>query len=230
MYGTYLRRELAGRTKQTVIVAVGLAIAIALVIVVNALSAGVRDAQSQALSSVYGVGTDLTVTGAQSEPGQGGGGPRFDFGADDGATSDGTTTLSQSRLMTDMRRGTLDASTVSTVSGLDGVSAATGALSLTNTTFSGQMPDRSADQGQGQQMGEPPAGGGPGGDGGSAFGVDSFSVLGVDPAASVGPLSAVTVSEGRDIAASDDGSDDHVLEVTVPARAGLAGGGPVDVR
>ena len=146
MYGTYLRRELAGRVKQTVIVALGLAIAIALVIVVNALSAGVRDAQSQALSSVYGVGTDLTVTGAQTEPGQGGG-TRFDFGAGEGATQDGTTTLSQSRLMTDMRRGTLDASTVATVTGLDGVAAATGALSLTNTTFSGQVPDRSAQSG-----------------------------------------------------------------------------------
>jgi len=57
MYWTYLRRELAGRTKQTVIVATGLAIAIALVIFVNALSAGVRDAQERALESVYGVGT-----------------------------------------------------------------------------------------------------------------------------------------------------------------------------
>ena len=52
MYGTYLRRELAGRKKQTMIVAIGLAIAIALVIVVNALTAGVRDAQAQALESV----------------------------------------------------------------------------------------------------------------------------------------------------------------------------------
>ncbi|MDQ1138410.1 putative ABC transport system permease protein [Microbacterium sp. SORGH_AS 1204] len=228
MYGTYLRRELAGRTKQTVIVAVGLAIAIALVIVVNALSAGVRDAQSQALSSVYGVGTDLTVTGAQTEPGQGGG-PRFDFGADDGATSDGTTTLSQSRLMTDMRRGTLDASTVSTVSGLDGVSAATGALSLTNTTFSGQLPDRSAGQGQVPQMGEPPAGGGPDGDGGSAFGIDSFSVLGIDPAASVGPLSSVTVTEGRALDASDTGANVAVVDATYAASAQLAVGGTLDV-
>ncbi|KQR26299.1 ABC transporter permease [Microbacterium sp. Leaf151] len=232
MYGTYLRRELAGRTKQTVIVAVGLAIAIALVIVVNALSAGVRDAQSQALSSVYGVGTDLTVTGAQTEPGQGGGGPRFDFGADAGTTTDGTTTLSQSRLMTDMRRGTLDASTVTTVEGLDGVSAVTGALSLTNTTFSGQMPDRGAETGTTQGEGmpqQPPSGGGPGGDGGSAFGVDSFSVLGVDPAASVGPLSAVTVSDGRALAASDAGTDVAVIDATYAASAGLAVGGTVDV-
>lgn len=236
MYGTYLRRELAGRTKQTVIVAVGLAIAIALVIVVNALSAGVRDAQSQALSSVYGVGTDLTVTGAQTEPGQGGGGPRFDFGADAGTTTDGTTTLSQSRLMTDMRRGTLDASTVSTVDGLDGVSAATGALSLTNTTFSGQMPERGTQAGtdtgttQGEGMPQqPPSGGGPGGDGGSAFGVDSFSVLGVDPAASVGPLSSVTVSDGRALSASDAGTDVAVIDATYAASAGLSVGGTVDV-
>ncbi|MFF0910739.1 ABC transporter permease [Microbacterium enclense] len=232
MYGTYLRRELAGRTKQTVIVAVGLAIAIALVIVVNALSAGVRDAQTQALSTVYGVGTDLTVTGAQTQPGEGGGGPRFDFGAEDGSTSDGTTTLSQSRLMTDMMRGTLDAATVATVTGLDGVSGATGALALTNTTFSGEIPDRSADAGtDGTEtggMGQPPAGG-PGGDGGSAFGVDSFSVLGVDPAASIGPLSSVTVSEGRALAASDAGADVAVVDATYAASAGLTVGGTVDV-
>jgi hypothetical protein len=43
-YWTYLRRELSGRKKQTTIVAIGLAVAVALVIMVNALSAGVRDA------------------------------------------------------------------------------------------------------------------------------------------------------------------------------------------
>ncbi|MCT2084874.1 ABC transporter permease [Microbacterium enclense] len=231
MYWTYLRRELAGRTKQTVIVAVGLAVAIALVIVVNALSAGVRDAQAQALSSVYGVGTDLTVTGAQTEPGEGGG-PRFDFGADDGSTQDGTTSLSQSRLMTDFLRGTLDATTVTTVAGLDDVTAATGALSLTNTTFTGEVPDRSAmsetDGAQGGGMGEPPAGG-PGGDGGSAFGIDSFSVLGVDPAATVGPLTSVTVSEGRALTASDTGMNVAVVDATYATSNTLTVGGTLDV-
>ena len=232
MYGTYLRRELAGRTKQTVIVAIGLAVAIALVIVVNALSAGVRDAQAQALSSVYGVGTDLTVTGAQTEPGSGDGGRRFDFGADDGSTSDGTTSLSQSRLMTDFLRATLDASTVATVAGLDGVASATGALSLTNTTFSGQVPDRSAaSEGDGPQdggMGEPPAGG-PGGDGGSAFDIQSFSVLGVDPAATVGPLTSVTVSEGRALTAADAGTNVALVDATYAASNSLTVGGTIDV-
>lgn len=229
MYGTYLRRELAGRTKQTVIVAVGLAIAIALVIVVNALSAGVRDAQTQALSSVYGVGTDLTVTGAQTQPGEGGG-ARFDFGAQDGTTTGGTTTLDQSRLVAERQRATLDASTVTSVADIDGVSAATGALSLTNMTFSGEIPQRGTGTGTTGSAptdgdGQPPADG----QGGGSFGVDSFSVLGVDPAASVGPLSAVTVSEGRALTGADVGSDVAVVDATYAASAGLAVGDTVEV-
>lgn len=229
MYGTYLRRELAGRTKQTVIVAVGLAIAIALVIVVNALSAGVRDAQTQALSSVYGVGTDLTVTGAQTQPGEGGG-ARFDFGAQDGTTTGGTTTLDQSRLVAERQRATLDASTVTSVADIDGVSAATGALSLTNMTFSGEIPQRGTGTGTTGSAptdgdGQPPADG----QGGGSFGVDSFSVLGVDPAASVGPLSAVTVSEGRALTGADVGSDVAVVDATYAASAGLAVGDTIEV-
>lgn len=229
MYGTYLRRELAGRIKQTVIVAVGLAIAIALVIVVNALSAGVRDAQTQALSSVYGVGTDLTVTGAQTQPGEGGG-ARFDFGAQDGTTTGGTTTLDQSRLVAERQRATLDASTVTSVADIDGVSAATGALSLTNMTFSGEIPQRGTGTGTTGSAptdgdGQPPADG----QGGGSFGVDSFSVLGVDPAASVGPLSAVTVSEGRALTGADVGSDVAVVDATYAASAGLAVGDTIEV-
>ncbi|WP_250646054.1 hypothetical protein [Microbacterium tenebrionis] len=139
MYATYLRRELAGRKRQTIIVAVGLGLAIALVIVVNALTAGVRDAQTQALESVYGVGTDLTVTGAAAEPGEGGG-QRFEFGSEAGEEAGDTTTLDQSMLTTDFRRGTLDASVLATVLGTDGVVAASGTLSLTNSTFSGELP------------------------------------------------------------------------------------------
>jgi ABC-type antimicrobial peptide transport system permease subunit len=232
MYLTYLRRELAGRKKQTIIVAAGLAIAIALVIIVNSLSAGVRVAQTQALASVYGVGTDLTVTGAAAEPGEGGG-RRFEFDESAGETTDGTTSLSQSRLMTDMMRGTLEASTVDSVAGLDGVAAASGALSLTNSTFSGEMPDRSqaAEGGSAEGgMGEPPAGGGPDGAGGSAFDVDSFTVLGIDPAASdVGPLSAITVTDGRALESSDAGGNVAVIDATYASSNELAVGGTIDV-
>ena len=54
MFVTYLRRELAGRRRQTAIVAIGMALAIALVIVVNAVSSGVQQAQADVLASFYG--------------------------------------------------------------------------------------------------------------------------------------------------------------------------------
>jgi putative ABC transport system permease protein len=228
MYLTYLRRELSGRTKQTVIVAAGLAIAIALVIIVNALTVGVRDAQTEALESVYGVGTDLTVAGAQQEPGEGGG-SRFEFDEDGGATADdGSTTLAQSQLRTDMMRATLDATTVDTASALDGVSSATGALSLTNSTFAGELPEMPVEG----EAGAPPADGGQqgGGFGGGSFDVDSFTVLGIDPAAqTVGPLSSVTVSDGRALDTGDAGQDVAVLDSTYATTNDLAVGGIVDV-
>lgn len=234
MFGTYLRRELSGRKKQTIIVATGMAIAIALVIVVNALSSGVRDAQAQALASVYGVGTDLTVTGAQAEPGAGRGGPQFDFGEDGGSTDDdGTTTLSQSRLMTDFLRGTLEASTLGTVAAIDGVAAASGALSLTNTTFDGELPsppsgDDTMERAQpGDGGGD---GGGGGGFGGGSFDIESFTVLGIDPAdTAVGPLSSAEVSEGRALAASDAGSEVAVLDAAYASSAEVAVGDTIDV-
>ncbi|MBA8815795.1 ABC-type antimicrobial peptide transport system permease subunit [Microbacterium halimionae] len=234
MYWTYLRRELAGRKKQTAIVASGLAIAIALVIIVNSLSAGVSDAQAVALQSVYGVGTDLTVSGAQAEPGEAGDRGQFEFGGDDGETSDGTTTLSQSRLSTDMQRGTLDATAVTTVSELDGVLGASGALSLTNITFDGEIPDMSqSDSGTaGGAPGDATEGGmgGPGGDGGSAFNVDSFTVLGIESAdTEVGPLSAVEVSDGRLLSESDAGENVALLDSTYATTNELAVGDTIDV-
>ena len=231
MYLTYLRRELAGRKKQTIIVAAGLAIAIALVMIVNSLAAGVRDAQAEALESVYGVGTDLTVTGAQAEPGQGG--ARFEFGQDGGTTAeDGTTELSQSRLITDPMRSTLDAAALDTVTGVDGVAAASAALSLTNMNFSGELPSApdASDSGAAEQAQPPQQGEGGGGFAGGAFGVDSFRVLGLDPGAdAVGPLSAVELTDGRGLEASDQGENVAVLDATYAATAELAVGDTMDV-
>jgi len=232
MYWTYLRRELGGRKKQTIIVAAGLAIAIALVIIVNSLAAGVRDAQAAALQAVYGVGTDLTVTGAAQQPGSGGNGQQFQFGKDSGSASGGTRTVDQSRLMTDFRRGTLAASTLATIEKIDGVAGASAALSLTNTTFSGQMPDISQNganagpQGGGQASTQS----GSDGAGGSQFDITSFTVLGIDPGnTAVGPLSAVTVSSGRTLAASDQGKDVALVDATYAKTNSLKTGGTVSV-
>ena len=240
MFFTYLRRELAGRRRQTAIIAIGMALAIALVMIVNSVSAGVSTAQASVLQSVYGVGTDLTVSQtpvAPEEGGEGGGPQRFEFGADDGtATTDGSTEVSQSRLTAGFGSTTFDASALETVSDVDGVAAASAALSLTNMTFSGELPQRvqgtaptdgtapSEDQAQ-----QPPSGGFDGA-GGSAFDVDSFTVLGIDPsAAAVGPLSAVELADGRGLEASDSGQAVAVLDANYATSAELAVGDTIDV-
>jgi putative ABC transport system permease protein len=68
---TYLRRELRHRLRQAVVTGLGLALGIGLVVAVTALSSGVRVAQGKVLGSLFGVGTDITVTTATA-PASGG--------------------------------------------------------------------------------------------------------------------------------------------------------------
>ncbi|WP_370282065.1 ABC transporter permease [Plantibacter sp. M259] len=239
MFGTYLRRELVGRRKQTIIIAIGMALAIALVIIVNSVAAGVKTAQASVLESVYGVGTDITVSQAAEAPTEGGGpGQNFDFGSGDGSTSDGTTTVNQSRLEAARGTSTFDATALDTITDVANVEAAAATLSLTNTTFTGELPDFSQAQGSdgsagvpgGDASGATPPQGGPDGAGGSSFGVDSFTVLGLDPSGdAVGPLSAVTLSDGRSLAADDAGSDVAVLDASYATEAGIATGDTIDI-
>jgi putative ABC transport system permease protein len=60
---TYLQRELRRRMRQAIFIALGLALGVGLVVTVAAASAGVKKTQSGVLSALYGVGTDVTVTG-----------------------------------------------------------------------------------------------------------------------------------------------------------------------
>src|ERR1700677_4471657 len=61
---TYLRRELRRRMRAAVFIALG----VGLVVTVAAASAGVNKAQSGVLSALYGVGTDITVSGNAPPP------------------------------------------------------------------------------------------------------------------------------------------------------------------
>jgi putative ABC transport system permease protein len=65
---TYVRRELRRRMRQAVFIALGLAVGVGLVVTVAAASAGVKKAESAELSALYGLGTDVTVTGAANGP------------------------------------------------------------------------------------------------------------------------------------------------------------------
>ena len=237
MFGTYLLRELTHRRKQTAIIAIGMALAIALVIIVNGVAAGVKDAQASVLASVYGVGTDITVSQTPAAPteGEGGapaGGPSFDFGAADGQTTDGSTSLAQENLSAARGTETFDATALDSVLAVDNVSAATGTLTLQNTSFSGEIPDFSQMQqgaaGDGTQTGPPSAG--PDGAGGSSFDVASFTVEGIDvEGEAVGPHTAATLTEGRTFTADDLGSNVVVLDSAYATSAELAVGGTMTI-
>lgn len=235
MFGTYLYRELTNRRKQTAIIAIGMALAIALVIIVNGVAAGVKDAQASVLASVYGVGTDITVSQAAAAPtgsdgANGQGRPDFQFGSGAGATGNGSTQINQTRLTAARGTTAFDASALSTAQGVAHVKAATSTLSLTNTSFSGTLPDFSQRGAQGGQGSTPPASGGADGAGGSSFKVDSFSVEGVDVAgAAVGPLTAATLSDGRSFTSADAGKDVVVLDSTYATTASLAVGGTLSI-
>lgn len=113
----YLRRELTRRTRQTVAIALGLAVGVGLVITVSAATEGVRKAQATVLHSLYGIGTDITVTTAPPA----------------GRPGSGSAAQGHDVLGLPQGLGVLDAGSVASVAGLRGVSGAAGGLTLTDT-------------------------------------------------------------------------------------------------
>jgi ABC-type lipoprotein release transport system permease subunit len=245
MFLTYLRRELTNRKKQTVIIAIGMALAIALVVIVSSIAGGVKAAQSSVLQSVYGVGTDITVTKTTTPSASGSGRPSFDFGSQSGDDSDssGSTDLSQSRLAVARGTSTLSAANLTTVTGTDGVKAATGVLTLENSTFSGQVQqstdgsstDSSSSDSSGTdsstQQGPPSGDSGQGGGfGGGSFNVDSFTVTGIPVSGdAVGPLTSTELTKGRTFTAKDAGKDVVVLDASYAKSESKAVGDTVDI-
>ncbi|MEH0576106.1 FtsX-like permease family protein [Streptomyces sp. B21-108] len=205
MFFTYLRRELRRRRKAALVVASGLALGIALVIVVTSVSAGMGKAQDKVLQSLYGLGTDMTVTKAASPTATDSDRPRFQFDAQD---NDAGAEQSTDRVLVQGFQ-TLSTATVTKVGKQSGVSDAVGGLSLQVIKINGQFT-----RGQFQQNGGGSGGGGgqggPGGGqgsgrpqgevrgGGADFDVNNYSVYGTDvtePA--LGPLTSSTITGGR---------------------------------
>lgn len=241
MFLTYLRRELTNRKKQTVIIAIGMALAIALVVIVSSISGGVQAAQKSVLQSVYGVGTDITVTKTATAS-SGGGRPAFDFGSQGDSSGDdsGSTDLSQSRLAVARGTSTLDASNLSTITGTDGVEAATGVLTLENSTFSGQVQQQSTDDSSTDSSSDsssdsttqqgPPSGDTGGGFGGGSFNVDLFTVTGIPVSGdTVGPLTSTELTKGRTFTTKDAGKDVVVLDASYAKSEDEAVGDTIDI-
>jgi putative ABC transport system permease protein len=202
---TYLRRELRRRMRQAIFIALGLAVGIGLVVTVVAASAGVKKAEADVLSSLYGAGTDVTVTGPAPQfksPSTSGGQPPK--GATTIQGGPGGAEICQNGKCENAAGQTIDqlvaqyspikAAEVAAVARLHDVSAATGGLLLTDTSISFPKNFGSA--------------------GGSAPPSPStFSVDGVDIGSStLGPLSSGTITSGHSLTAADANSDVAIVD------------------
>ena len=232
MFFTYLRRELRGRTRQAVFIALGLALGIGLVITVTAAAAGVKNAQGTVLKALYGVGTDVTVTKTPTAgsftPGS------FGFGFRTGTTKRPAagTKINTSTLGGSATLASISTSSVSTVAGLHDVAAAAGGLTLNDRTLSGTVPAINVNGGGG-------GGGGFGGGGGGSstgqnfranFTTNSFTVNGVDlSAGELGPLSSGKLSSGRTFTNADASSDVAVIDANYAAQNKLTVGSTIAI-
>ena len=210
---TYLARELRRRLRQAIFIALGLAVGVGLVLTVTAAAAGVKNAQAGVLKGLYGVGTDITVSGAAPSaqaPGKGGNGTSVQIGMGpngaqecvngkchplkDGYTIDNLGSTSYSPI---------SATSVGKVAALPDVAAAAGGLLLTDnqTTISSDPT--------------PP---------------NSFTVDGADISQpKLGPLSEAAVSSGRAFRAADADKDVALVDKGYAASNGLKAGGTMKI-
>src|SRR5216683_3211139 len=194
MFFTYLWRELRRRMRQAIFISLGLALGVGLVITVTGASNGVRDAQSTVLHSLYGIGTDVTVTTTAAK---GSGGPSS-FSVGGGRPAAGTSFNRDVLLSATGGLGALSSSSVASIAHLPHVSAAAGALALTDLDVSGTIPSVSRTATSRA----------------TSISTSSFSVLGADVSAGkVGPLSSSKLTSGRTFITADASSNSNVALV-----------------
>jgi ABC-type lipoprotein release transport system permease subunit len=215
MFVTYLLRELRRRMRQSIFIAAGLAVGVGLVITVTAASDGVSATQGTVLHSLYGVGTDVTVT--QPPTAGSGGGTRFNVGGAPPGQQQAGTSFSRD-ILVGGGTGTIKSSSVTTVAGLKSVSGVAGALALNDVKLSGTV---SAGTGQ------PGTQGGPGG---GSISSSSFTVTGVDPSQDgLGPLSSATITSGHGLTAAESSANDAVVSSDYATAHNLKVGSAITV-
>ena len=217
---TYLRRELRRRMRQTVFIALGLALGVGLVVTVAAASAGVKTAQSKELTALYGVGTDVTVTGSVHRPGSGRIKPNP--GAPNLEVSAKGTKICINGKCTSARGKTIDnlnytdngisRSKVAEVRRLSGVAAAAGGVTLQDSSirFANNInpnhPNQSATTG-------------------------GYTLDGVDTSkTSLGPLSSAWLTSGHSFTTADADSDVAVLDSGYATSQGLKTGSTLTIE
>ncbi|MEU3978745.1 ABC transporter permease [Streptomyces sp. NPDC026672] len=229
MFFTYLRRELRRRRKAALVVASGLALGIALVIVVTSVSSGMGKAQDKVLQSLYGLGTDMTVTKASAPTASSSQRPRFQFDA----RGSGDTSTQSSDRVTVQGFTTLASSTVTQVAGQKGVSGAVGGLNLHVFKVSGQFT-RGQFQQNGGGGGFQRGGGAPQGEvqgGGANFDINQYTVYGTDVTKSaLGPLTSSKITSGRTFTADETDAKVAVVDSAYAKEKKYAVGSTVTIK
>jgi ABC-type antimicrobial peptide transport system permease subunit len=234
MFFTYVWRELRRRRRQALLTSLGLALGVALVVIVSAVTAGVGNAQDDVLESLYGVGTDVTVTKAAelenaSVRGQ------FQMTTDD-VEKVGDQFVRDSVLATP-GSGNFNDARVAEIAGMEGVSATVGALALTNARVTGDYEWLEARELQAQQQG---AGGGfgqgppPEGEQGAQqerpIEITTYSMAGVDVSnVELGPLGGTEVVDGRLFEPTETKDFVAVLSQSYATQEGLGVGDELSI-
>ena len=209
---TYLTRELRRRLRQAIFIALGLAVGVGLVITVTAASAGVKNAQADVLKGLYGVGTDVTVTGPAPSPpkaGSGNGDRSSIMMGPNGAqmcTNGKCHSLKNGYTIDNLASSSaspMSESLVAKVAALHGVAAAAGGLLLTdNKTTISQTPSQPT----------------------------SFTVDGTDIShQKLGPLSNAVTTTGRTFRQADSDKNVALVDKNYATSNGLKSGGTITI-
>jgi ABC-type antimicrobial peptide transport system permease subunit len=228
MFFTYVYRELRRRHRQALLTALGLAVGVALVVTVTAYAGGVHKAQDKVLSSLYGVGTDITVK-KTATLGQGGGPSRI--GMNPGSQSKAGKKFSRDAISSSAGQVSLPVGNVGVASQLSHVSAAAGSLQLSAMHVSGKFAKAfGGSQTSGSKSGasaeqpKPSASQAP-------ISISSYSIAGVDlTQTGLGPLSSATATSGRLLTSADKKAKVVVLDKSYARQKKLTVGDSLTIN
>ncbi|MGA8427198.1 MAG: ABC transporter permease [Candidatus Dormiibacterota bacterium] len=205
LYFRFLARELRRRSRSATVVAIGLALGVGLVVTVTAAAAGVKTAQGEVLHSLYGVGTDITVT----EPATSGSGA-FHFGGGPTTRAQAGTPFSRDHVSSSAGLSTFSAKTTTSISKEKGVSAAAGALTLVSLHVTGTFPSFSGGGGGGTAPSVAP------------FSINTYTIDGIQVSSpGLGPLSSSKITSGSYFTSAQSDKAVALVDTSFAKQKGL---------
>lgn len=218
---TYVYRELRRRHRQALLTALGLAVGVGLVVAVTAYASGVSKAQDQVLQSLYGVGTDVSVT-QTAKLDQSQGGP-MQFDMNPGENEEQGQKFSRDQLRSSPGQVSISAKKIASIAKLDGVSASTGSLLLSATHMQGKFAQGQSSPSSASSQPSASASQAP-------IEISSFTLAGVDVTnTGLGPLSSSSIVSGRSLTSSDTKAKVALADKAYAKQQSLAVGDKVKV-